>query len=107
MVKDLQKEKSVKKRNESLWNVVLETVEEFGKSSDDQMTAAALIERWLKTKRPEDLEKANDLAQSLVGGDYFTPALYFKYGRYLSEKAQENLLDDLRISVAPGNWLRA
>jgi hypothetical protein len=107
MVKDLQREKSMEKRNEALWSVVLETVEEFGKSSDDFMTAAALIERWLKYKRPEDLKKANELAEiDGLGGDYLTPALYFKYKRYLSEKAQENLLDDLRISVAPGNWLR-
>ena len=108
MVKDLLPEKSKEKRAVTLWNVVLETYEEFGKSSDDEMTAAALIERWLKTKRPEDLEKANALAEAdgVYGGSYLTPALYFKYRRYLSEKAQENLLDDLRISIAPGNWLR-
>ena len=54
------------------------------------------------------LKKANELAtkDGVYSGSYFTPILYFKYGRYLTEKARENLLDDLRISVAPGNWLR-
>jgi hypothetical protein len=108
MVKDFQLEKSKEKRNDTLMNLVLDTVEEFGKSSDDEMWATALIHRGIKQNQPEDIEKANELAEKdgVYGGAYFTPAFYFRYVSYLSEKAKENLLDDLRISVAPGNWLR-
>ena len=88
-------------------NLVLDSVEEFGKSMDDEMLAAALIYRGIKKGRPEDIKKANELAErDVYGGSYFTPALYFKYKKYLTEKARENLLDDLRLSVAPGAWLR-
>ncbi|MEM2914367.1 MAG: hypothetical protein QXH91_03045, partial [Candidatus Bathyarchaeia archaeon] len=107
MVKNFYPEKSKEKRNDNLMSLVLDSTEEFGKSMDDEMLAAALIYRGTKNNRAEDIKKANELAEKDVyGGSYFTPALYFRYMEYLTEKARENLLDDLRLSVAPGAWLR-
>jgi hypothetical protein len=114
MIDDLQMEGTKEERRWRLIQRVIDVAEKFGwdnlgkMGADTEMLAVDLIEKAIKYNCPEDVRKANELAEmdGAYGGSYLTPILYFKYRSYLTDKAKANLLSDMKISMAPGNWLR-
>ena len=113
MVEDFQKGGTAGERTWRLIKSVIDVAEETdweknAENMDQVMLAAAFIEKGIRYNLPEYITKANMLAEKdgVYVGSYYSPMLYFKYGKYLTEKAKENMLSDFRISMAPGNWLR-
>ncbi|MEM2915271.1 MAG: hypothetical protein QXH91_07725, partial [Candidatus Bathyarchaeia archaeon] len=109
MIIELQKGGTTEERTNRLMEYVIKTLSETENIDNWVLCLAlSLMERGTKFNRREDLVKANELAalKSIQGGDYYTPILYFKHYHQLTPEARENLLDDLRLSVAPGAWLR-